>query len=172
MIGCDSKYMILFVGQMIHRKGIDVLAEAVRNLCLDYTLFLVGDKTYIGSTNSRIVNIGFLHRKELKKYYMAADISVLPSREDIWGLVINESLSFGTPVVATDKCGAALEMIENGQNGFVISADKPDLLRTAMEKMLKDSCSDKYMKSAIETAKAYTIENMAEAVYAAVQING
>lgn len=172
MVGCDSKYMILFVGQMIHRKGVDVLVEAVKNLDLDYKLFLIGSETGFGSDNNRVVNIGFLNGRELEKYYRAADVSILPSREDIWGLVINESLSQGTPVIATEQCGAALEMIENGQNGFIVPANQPDLLTKAIEKILEQKSPDGYMENAIKTARLYTIENMADAVYSAVQVNG
>lgn len=170
-VGCDSKYMILFVGQMIYRKGIDVLCEAVGALNCDYQLFLVGDATDIGADNDKIVNIGFLTKNELKNYYMAADVCVLPSREDIWGLVINEALSLGTPVIATDKCGAALELIENSQNGFVVPADRADLLGDAIASVLNNGKQDRYMEKAIETAKGYTIESMADTVYTAVRMN-
>ena len=50
-------------------------------------------------------------------YYQAADMLVFPTREDIWGLVINEAMANGLPTVSTDKCVAALEMIKQGENG-------------------------------------------------------
>ena len=64
--------------------------------------------------------IDFKNKDTLKEYYHVADVFVLPTREDIWGLVINEALAYGLPVITTDKCMAGLEMIENGKNGYII----------------------------------------------------
>ena len=171
IIGCNSKYMILYVGQMIHRKGVDVLIDSVKQLNMDYQLYLVGDKTSLGLQNDRIKNIDFLSKQELKNYYMAADVSILPSREDIWGLVINEALSLGTPVIASDQCGAALEMIQEKENGLIVPACRTDLLKKAIETVLQDREPEHYMRQATETAKQYTIEAMSSAVYKAVQMN-
>ena len=64
--------------------------------------------------------IDFKNKDILKEYYYVADVFVLPTREDIWGLVINEALAYGLPVITTDKCMAGLEMIEDGKNGYII----------------------------------------------------
>ena len=56
---------------------------------------------------------------------MAADVFVMPTREDIWGLVINEAMAYGLPVVSTDKCIAALELVKNGRNGYIIPPNQP-----------------------------------------------
>lgn len=162
-VGCKSKYMILYVGQMIHRKGIDLLLEAVTGIDMDFQLYLIGDQ--IPFSNEKVVNIGFLDKYTLKKYYMASDLFVLPSREDIWGLVVNEAMGYGVPVIATDRCGAALEMVKNGKNGVIVPAGDVCALQEKIVSILKQQESTPFMLNAVDTAKNYTIEKMAECTW-------
>ena len=55
--------------------------------------------------------IGFKTKKELAVYYKAADVFCLPTKSDVWGLVINEAMSYGLPVVTTDMCIAGLTLL-------------------------------------------------------------
>jgi len=139
--GLDDETVLLYVGQFIHRKGLDLLIPAFETLCAaqkdrKLRLLLVGGKPEqlqdlgIGRLPDRVRCVPFLTKQELAAYYAAADIFVLPTREDIWGLVVNEAMAFGLPVVTTDRCGAGLEMIEEGRNGFLIpTGDKAELAR-------------------------------------------
>jgi glycosyltransferase involved in cell wall biosynthesis len=98
----------------------------------------------------------------LAKYYCAADVFCLPTREDIWGLVINEAMGYGLPVVTTDRCIAGLEMIRNGENGFLISSDDEKSLREKLMFILRDDVMCRKMgKHSLATVKEYTIEKMA-----------
>ena len=65
---------------------------------------------------------------------MAADAFVLPTREDIWGLVINEAMAYGLPVVTTDRCNAGLELIKNNVNGYVVHVDDKGELAKKLQK--------------------------------------
>ena len=113
----DSK-LILYVGQMIYRKGIDVLLDAVRSMPKTIAVYMIGqesDSTYADMAKSygldNVKFFNFMSKDRLKLYYQAADVFVLPTREDIWGLVINEALSYGLVVVSTKRCVAANEML-------------------------------------------------------------
>ena len=64
--------------------------------------------------------IDFLQTSELKQYYKLSDIFVLPTKYDVWGLVVNEAMSQGLPVISTSACVAAIELVSNGYNGYVI----------------------------------------------------
>ncbi len=159
-IGCCSQYMVLYVGQMIPRKGIDILLESAKTIELDISLYMVGG--VLNTEEVRVKNIEFLTKDELKEYYMAADVLVLPSREDIWGLVVNEAMGYGTPVVATDQCGAAMEMIENGKNGMIVPAEDENALTKAICLILNNAdAQEAYMRETVNTAKKFTIEKMA-----------
>ena len=163
--------MILYVGQMIPRKGIDVLLNAVDGLSSDCLTYLIGEKLVNASKYKKIVNKEFLSKNQLIDYYKAADVFVLPSREDIWGLVVNEAMACGTPVISTDKCGAALAMIKCGFNGSVISANEPVVLQKKINEILQSENARTFMLETVKTAKIYTIEAMAKYTMQALQQN-
>lgn len=94
--------VILSVGQFIHRKGFDVLLKACTKIPKEYGVYIVGGEPtqeYLVLKKkldlSNVHFIGFRSKEELKEYYMASDLFVLPTREDIWGLVINEAMAYG-----------------------------------------------------------------------------
>ena len=61
--------------------------------------------------------------------YQFADIFVLPSQSETWGLAVNEAMACSKPVLVSDKCGCAVDLIEEGINGFTFSSgDEEDLL--------------------------------------------
>lgn len=165
-IGIHEKKMILSVGQFVYRKGFDILIRACKSLSPDVGVYIVGGKAILEYTELLnklgIDNIHFIEFKtkiELIEYYRAADVFVLPTREDIWGLVINEAMAFGLPIVTTDKCGAGIEMVKNNRNGYIIHSDAVEELAAAICQAL--DYSEQMVADSLNTAKAYTIENMA-----------
>ena len=138
-LGLSSKKMVLTIGQFIYRKGFDILLGAwSKELDEKYTLVIVGGgeeenqyREYISKHNLKNVHlVGFKQKNEIFEYYKAADLFVLPTREDIWGLVINEAMAFGLPVIATDMCLGAVELIENGVNCIILTTyNNPSIAR-------------------------------------------
>ena len=79
---------------------------------------------------------GFLNQSELPEAYVAADVFCLPSvLHETWGLVVNEALNFGLPVVVSDKVGCAADLVRPGWNGFVVPAGQPGPLADALEQL-------------------------------------
>ena len=104
--------------------------------------------------------VGFCDKDTLKKYYRAADCMAFPTREDIWGLVINEAMANGLPIVSTDKCIAALELV--GDAGYIVPSDDTSALYTAINKVIENiDVQENMSRKALEKSKNYTIENMA-----------
>lgn len=169
-LGITENNIILAVGQFIDRKGFDVLLNAFSNMNDDCGLYFVGGKPtkqyldIVQQNNIKNVHfIGFTEKEKLKSYYAAADIFVLPTREDIWGLVINEAMAAGLPVITTDRCGAGLELIKNNQNGFLVQVDDVDNLSEKMHLILNNKdLKNKMEKNAIGVIKNYTVEKMAQ----------
>ncbi len=167
-LGITEKKVILFVGSFIPRKGIDILLEACKDF-KDAALVLVGGdaipdfaKDYEKDCKSHIYIEGFKTSTEIGKYYQAADIFALPTREDIWGLVVNEAMAAGLPIITTDRCGAGLDMIVNGENGYIVPVDDAKSLSDAIGKLLDDEELCRYISSNnIEKIEKYTIEEMA-----------
>ena len=105
----------------------------------------------------------FIPHEQICEYMRAADLFVLPTRYDIWGLVINEAMASGLPVITTTKCVAGLELVENGKNGYVIEAEDTEALSCAINTMAEMDSDMQYAMGYYSLSKIheYTIENMA-----------
>ncbi len=165
----DNK-IILSVGQFIYRKGFDVLIKAMSQCPKNYELYIIGDEptdemlTLCKAERLRNVHFeGFKTKRELERYYLAADLFVLPTREDIWGLVINEAMARGLPVITTDRCIAGLELIDDGMNGYIVLADDARGLAEKIQAILSDDeISSQMAISSIEKINGYNYKAMAE----------
>lgn len=158
--------VVLSVGQFIPRKGFDLLITAASNLPKDYGFYIVGNhptKEYLELVSKyKLTNIhfvDFIDSMTLKKYYLASDLFVHPTREDVWGLVINEAMSCGLPVITTDKCIAGLELVKD--NGIIIPTENVNSLVTSINRILSDDKLRKKMAmSSLDIIKHFTIEEM------------
>ncbi len=158
---------VVSIGQFIHRKGFDMLLDAWKDLDENNQLLIIGGGEQEEQYKQKIKNncyknvhlVGFKPKEEVFKYYRASDLFVLPTREDIWGLVVNESMACGIPVIATDRCVAGMELIENGVNGYIVPTNNTIELYSAIKKCLsEDTCQMQYNN--IEKIKQYTYENV------------
>ena len=95
------------------------------------------------------------------QFYRAADLFVLPTREDIWGLVVNEAMAFALPVITTDRCVAGLELVEDGVTGYIVPVGDDKALADKMNQALSGDCAA-MGAAALEKIRSYTIENMAK----------
>lgn len=146
-LGLSEKRMVLSIGQFIPRKGFDVLLEAWKELDASFQLVLIGGgeqeedyrKIIEREGLKNVVLKGFLKKDQVYACYQMAELFVLPTREDIWGLVINEAMACGLPVVSTDHCIAAMELVEEGEGGFVVPVDDAAALAGAMKRILSDN---------------------------------
>lgn len=168
-IGIKEEEVILTVGQIIHRKGIDVLIEAAKET-REVGFYIVGGEQTREYQNmldewniKNVYFVGFRDKNELNKYYLAADLFVLPTREDIWGLVINEAMSKGLPIITTDRCVAGLELIENGVNGYLVPSEDSIKLKQTIESLIYDEDAiNKISINNLLKIRNYTIESMAK----------
>jgi glycosyltransferase involved in cell wall biosynthesis len=145
--------VFLYSGQLIERKGVDVLIGAFERLaCTNrhIALMILGDgalrKSLTASVPREIAAhvhfVGHVEQAQLPAYFGAADVFVFPSRHDGWGVVINEACAAGLPIVATRQTGATRDLVVDGVNGFVVQRDDPDGLAVKM-RYLKDHPSER-----------------------------
>lgn len=121
---------ILFVGQLIQRKGVDVLLDACRPLLAEYANFhltLIGDGDQRAALEAQAAAAGFQGRitfagamtaDDVQAHMAAADLLALPSRWDGWGMVVNEALMVSVPAAVSTQCGAS-DLICHGVNGYI-----------------------------------------------------
>ena len=137
---------ILFSGQLIPRKGADLLLEAFKRIADDLPelrLMLLGHgpererlaASVPSSLKDRVVFLGFLQPADLPAVFAAADLFVLPSRHDGWGVVVNEALGAGLPIIASDRVGAAHDLIRDGANGYITPMGDAGALAEALRRL-------------------------------------
>ena len=163
IIDTDKK-ILLTVGQMIERKGIDILLRALKGISDNLEVIIVGGtpteeyKEIIKRENLKNIHfLDFMQKSELKKYYIAADLFVLPTREDIWGLVVIEAMAYGLPIITSDYCNAGIELEKYGL-AYTFPSEDSEKLQCKIIDVLQNIntlCSRK-------VSMDYTYENMVE----------
>ena len=130
-IGHTSRYRIVFVGQFIRLKRLDMLIEALGKLSTpEVELVVVGSgpleerlrRRALATLGDRVEWVGRVPIGEVQRHMAQADCLVLPSSHDGWGAVVSESLMVGTPVICSDRCGAA-EVARGKRRGGVFRSD-------------------------------------------------
>ena len=161
--------VFLYSGALIKRKGVDLLAAAFCRLAEEFKhieLHIVGDgelrpklERKLTKYQQRVKFFGFQPWEKLPHYYQQADILCIPSRYDGWGLVIPEGLAAGLPVISTDTTGAAIELIRDGCNGWLIDADSEDELYKTMYQaaILSPQQLADYSQAASDRASRHTL---------------
>jgi len=120
--------------ELVPRKGLDVLIKAFQHAAQsnsDIGLTIVGDGTErqnLGASikdeyRERITFRGAVPYSERAKVFAEADVFIHAARHDGWGVVIQEALAAGLPVIGTRQTGAAYDLVEDGKNGFLIDAE-------------------------------------------------
>ena len=129
----DDRPIILFLGKLIEKKRPMDLLKAFEILHTKYNilntdLVFVGDgalrpnlEMYVKERDLKGVHFaGFKNQTEIPEYYAMADVFVLPSGPgETWGLVVNEAMCFGLPVIVSDMVGCGPDLVRNGKNGFI-----------------------------------------------------
>lgn len=171
---------IIVVGQYYDYKGLDIALDVALKMPNQKFKFIgMGNritefKSILNNNNNNIQNIEiipFMEKKELEEEYKSCKLLILPSRQECWGLVINEASSFGTPIVATKGSGAAVEFLEDEYNEFLCEPNNSDELYDKVNKLLNYKNIDKYKKYLVEKSKNYSIENSVKAYMNGINSN-
>jgi len=137
--------VILYCGRLSLEKGcLDLLNafEMVSNP--EKALVLVGDgplkkqmQTIADDRGIKSVyHMGFKNRETIGQFYALADIFVLPSHKETWGIVVNEALCFSLPIIASDQVGAALDLMIPEENGYLFPANDTSKLADQITRMI------------------------------------
>lgn len=142
----EGSCVVLSVGRLDPEKGIDVLLDAAASLHAagsTAAVVIVGGGSREGelraAAGSNVRFTGALDRDALVPWYAAADVFVLPSRSEQWGMVLNEAAAAGLPIVATEAAGAAWDLVDDGASGFRIPVGDAASLAQALADLAADS---------------------------------
>lgn len=167
--GYDCEKLFISIGQFIPRKGFDILLKAFNtNEMKNNKLLIIGGGPlkeeyikYIKENKIKnIIILDFIKKDKLIEMYKYSDVFILPTREDIWGLVINEAISLGLPVISTNQCLAAKELISDK---FLYNCEDVKKLKLILKQISIKTSKELYDigNENLSKSKDYTIENMA-----------
>ncbi len=171
-LGCRAR-IALVVGRLVPAKGIRPLLASWLRLSpsrrRDWTLLFVGDgpladEVHMAADSAApgaIVHAPSVPPAELVEFYVAADLLVFPSLGDPWGLVVNEALESGIPVVCSSLAGCADDLIEPGRNGWCFDPTDPGTSLSVLAEALASPRLVPMGEAARDTAKRFGPEVMA-----------
>lgn len=167
---------LLFVGRLIDGKGFcQLLAALERMERSSFTLVVLGDgplrAEFESETRRRGIKTffeGFRGAEELPAYYAACDVFVFPTLNDVWGLVINEAMACGMPVVSSTEAGASYDLVENGHNGWIVNPLDTARLAGILGELIADGELRKKMGEAgARAVRKFTPDSLADAILTA-----
>jgi glycosyltransferase involved in cell wall biosynthesis len=178
-IGIENCKIILYLGRLEEIKGLRFLIRAFARLNTDNTVLVIAGNGSLRQNLEALVRevglqqktrfVGYVSPEDALVYYGIADILVLPSvtmptGKETWGLVVNEAMNQGVPVVVTEAVGAAAGgLVQNGVNGFVVPERDSATLAQAIEKVLTDArLREEMSRNARRIVAKWGNENMVE----------
>jgi glycosyltransferase involved in cell wall biosynthesis len=148
-LGLPPRYFVC-AGRVTREKGAFHLLEAYTRLepklRAQVGLVFVGEETAKDELMKNAENFypgkvvfpGFAQRDQLASFYALAEALVFPTLSDTWGLVVNEAMACGLPIIASDVAGCVADLVQEGQNGYVIPSANVDKLAEAMTAFARD----------------------------------
>lgn len=168
---------ILVVGQYFPYKGIDVAVQVARMDPEHSYLFVgMGKRTSEFVVEQQITElpnvevIPFLQKNDLECLYRECAMLVLPSRQECWGLVVNEAASYGMPIVSTWGSGAAVEFLEEQYPQYLVKPDDAEALLAAILECIDQEDNEVYKEYLLTKAQEYSIEAGVKAHLSALKI--
>lgn len=165
----NDKKVLIYSGRLVEIKNIESVIQAIGILNRsDITFLILGGgeledslKELAASINVKIIITGFIvSQEELFKHYFAGDALILPSSVyEVWGLVVNEAMCAGLPVIVSSICGCSMDLVLEGENGYVINPyDIKDISEKIYKLMYEDNLIVMGNKSK-DIIKEWTFEN-------------
>ncbi len=154
--------VVLFASKLQERKRAGDLLEAFHRACGSAALACRPYLVIVGEGEERarlqaqaaaagladIRFAGFRNQTELPSFFALADLFVLPSRHEPWGLIVNEAMAAGCPVIVSSEVGAAADLVQDGVTGFVFPAGDIDALTATLVEALADPARSTQMGAA------------------------
>jgi glycosyltransferase involved in cell wall biosynthesis len=173
----EERIVLLFSGKLSHRKGPDLILDAVKQMPPDardrVSVVYVGsgqlqdelERLALEPPVVHAVFSGFQNQTQLSRYYHASDMLILPSREsETWGLVVNEALHHGLPCIVSEAVGCAPDIVESGVTGVVFETGSSQSLASALQQAFNFVGSDDVRRNCRRKINDYSVENAAKGI--------
>ncbi|WP_458628883.1 glycosyltransferase [Winogradskyella sp. PC D3.3] len=159
----EHQKQLIFVGRIVDHKGVELLFEVVEDLLrskgLDFKLHVIGSGPleHLIPKHSNVQHTPFVDPEEIPKLLTNAGTFILPSFYEAWGVVVHEAALAGLPIIATQQCGAATELLVDGFNGYKYDANDKEALSAIITKMMTQNIEDYFKMAANSKSLASNI---------------
>ncbi len=185
-MGLRDSIVILFSGKLIPRKRpMDVLRayeKLSQSVSADIrsrlAIVFMGDgelrgelEAYTAAHNiQRVHFVGFQNLTKLPVYYAIADIFVISSFNECWGLVVNEAMCFGLPIISSNLVGAVPDLVREGENGYIYPCGDVEKLKECLEKIIiSKKLRERFGRKSFEIISKYTSDEDVRSVISALK---
>ena len=173
-------YDLMFCGQFIERKQPMFFCEIAKMVFAskpDLKLLLLGNGPlkadclkYLSENNINFTDAGFVQPADLPSFYKRARLFLFPTLQDPWGLVVNEALAAGVPVLASSVAGSADELVKDNFNGFILDNLDKSRWVEKINIVFEDVYIEKKMSlNATNSVKNHTFSSAAKGIYNAIK---
>lgn len=176
----DDDFVILFAGKLMGLKRLMLLLDAIDHMNKNgFIVVIVGDGPLREQVRRRCEQVlankwfmaGFVNQSEIGQYYAAADVLVLPSMRETWGLVVNEAMTFGVPAVVSDTVGCAPDLVLPGVTGAIFKSGDANALADAIEAVRRQSAQypGQLRRNVLAHISSYSVEASVGGIVAAIE---
>lgn len=173
-----KKYDLMFSGQFIDRKMPFFFIETAKIVKEKYgkcSVLILGN----GILESKMIDLleaynieysfpGFINQEELPIYYSQAKLFLFPTQNDPWGVVVNEAMASGMPVITCNNAGVANDLVVDGLNGYVLPLSEHIWAEKIIEIFNSPDEYKRLSVSAMNHVKEYSFDNAAKGIIDAV----
>lgn len=165
--GFPEGKVYLSVGRLIKSKGFDWLLQCWHAAKIqNASLIIVGSgpeevslkRIVISNDIKNVWLLDHVNKDKLFEYYKASDVFILPTQRDVWGLVIIEAMANGLPIISTNRCGSAIELVRN--NGIILDYQDSNRMISAMKQLSDGDHINKMATESLSIIRGCSIENM------------
>ena len=130
----------LYVGRLVDVTNIGLLVQEFNRNGKGLTIIGAGilEKSLKERANSNITFSGFIANEKLGEVYQTHDVFILPSKSETWGLVVEEAIYWGLPVIVSDRVGSSVDMVKDLGTGCVFHSNDRNSLHACIESMERD----------------------------------
>ncbi len=171
--GIKTKYVLLFVGQLIKRKGVYEILNGFtefQKIHPEISLVFAGSWQEQKNMEKIIQEQGiknvffpwFFQNDAISGFYTMADIFTLPSEEEVWGLVINEAMCFGLPVITAYQVGAWVDLVQEWKNGYIMKENSAREFEKWLEYIFEKGLVER--NNSVETIGKFRVKDIVKGV--------
>lgn len=167
----------IFIGRLIPFKNLPSFMEALEQVnakvANPWGLIILGEgeqKTELKQLSTHlsypVTFINGVSWEEIPSYLAQADVLVLPSYSEPWGLVVNEAMACGMPVMVSEKCGCAIDLVKEGVNGFTFDPTNIEAIKQGLLKIMNPNLDlNEFGQQSIHIINDYSSENVAKEMF-------